>query len=140
MKVLRLLTIAVSIAVFYSCATTVRFPVSQSVPAADGSVKIKRDRNKNYQIAVNIKHLANPNRLTPPKSVYVVWAETDEGLTKNIGRLVSNKSNKGSMKTSIPFNPVQIFITAEDEGALTFPGNQELFRTQKFRVKAFKLF
>ncbi|NSW95692.1 MAG: hypothetical protein HPY62_13375 [Bacteroidales bacterium] len=140
MKALYYLFIVMLTAGISSCATTVKFPVSQIAPAADGTVKVKKDKNNNYLIAVNVKYLANPDRLTPPRSVYVVWAETEEGITKNIGRLVSNRSNKGSMKTSTPFNPVRIFITAEDEGTVTFPGRQELFRTEKFRVKAFKLF
>lgn len=140
MPQIRLIIFAALVAVIYSCATMVKFPVSQIVPAAEGTVKVKKDKNNNYQIAVNVKHLANPDRLTPPRNVYIVWAETEEGITKNLGRLASNKSNKGTMKTSTPFYPVQIFITAEDEGNITFPGNQELFRTEQFRVKSFKLF
>lgn len=140
MKIFRFFLVAIFITAMFSCATTVRFPVSRVAPAAEGAVKINKDKNNNYQITVNIKHLANPDRLTPPRNIYVVWAETEEGITKNIGRLMSNKSNKGSMKTSTPFNPVRIFITAEDEGTVTFPGNQELLRTDEFRVKSFKLF
>ena len=140
MSIIRLFILAVFVAVLSSCATTVRFPVSRIAPAADGAVKIRKDKNNNYQIAVNVKHLANPDRLTPPGSVYVVWAETDEGITKNIGRLISSKSNKGAMKTATPFNPVKVFITVEEEGTVTYPGNRELFRTEQFRVKSFKLF
>ena len=120
---------------FGSCVTSVMFPVSQIAPAADGVAKIKRDKNNNYQIDLSVKHLSNPERLTPSRLYYVVWVETDQGSTKNIGRLVSNPSNRGSLKTSTAFNPVQIFITAEEDGDVTWPGNMEIFRTPSFRVK-----
>src|SRR5688572_7070939 len=77
---------------FISCASKIQFANSTVVPTAEGSVKVKKDGNNNYSIDINIKHLANPNKLVPSKSLYVVWAETKENGTKNLGRLNTSSS------------------------------------------------
>ncbi len=114
--------------VFTSCAKKIHFATSAVVPAATGLVKVSKDRNKNYEIQVEVSNLASPERLTPPKKVYVVWLVTRENATKNIGQLVSSgrlfsKSSKASLKTISPYNPLRIFITAEYEGSVLQPGS-----------------
>lgn len=121
--------------IFGSCATKVVFPVSSIAPAAHGTAKIKKDKNNNYQIDLAIKHLANPDRLSPPKSQYVVWMFTEEGLNKNLGGIVSDRSNKAKLTATTPFKPIQIFVTAEEAGNVLQPGKQELFRSKILRLK-----
>ena len=117
-----------------SCSRKISFPISEVLPAAEGSFKIKRDKNKNYLIDLEVSNMAPPDRLQPPRSTYVVWVETDEG-TKNIGRMnISGKLN-GSLETVTPFKPTRLFITAEDDAAITNPGMQVVLRTEKFHVK-----
>ncbi|NLN95052.1 MAG: hypothetical protein GX128_02645 [Bacteroidales bacterium] len=132
MKTLRTFFVMLLLVALGSCSTSVKFPISKIVPAADGVAKINVDKNDNYQISLTVKHLAKPERLSPPKNQYVVWALTQEAENVNIGRLAISKSMSGSMKTSIPFKPVQLFITAEDYGNIVEPSNFELFRTDKF--------
>lgn len=45
---------------------------SAVVPAAEGSVKIKKDKNDNHAIDVEKRNLAEPKRLPVPQSVYSV--------------------------------------------------------------------
>ena len=59
---------------------------------------------------------------------------TNEGLTKNIGQLNSSKSFlsknlKASLKTVSSFNPVKIFITAENDPGVQYPGYQVVLST-----------
>lgn len=120
-----------------ACSPKIPFETSTVVPTADGSVKVKKDGNNNYSIDINIKHLANPNRLVPSKSLYVVWAETKENGTKNIGRLntssgLLSSTLKSSLRTVSPVKPTMIFITAENDAAIQYPGSQVVMTTRNF--------
>ncbi len=68
-----------------SCSKKISFQTSSVVPAAQGSVKVKKDNNNNYSIDLNIIRLADPKRLEPSKSTYVVWIETAENGSKILG-------------------------------------------------------
>lgn len=61
-----------------SCSKKISFQTSSVVPSAEGSVKVKKDNNNNYSIDLDIIRLADPKRLEPSKSTYVVWIETEQ--------------------------------------------------------------
>ena len=122
-----------------SCATSVSFLTSSVVPAARGTVKVKRDNNKNYVIQISLTDLAEATKLQPSKLTYIVWMITDRQLTKNIGQLNSSKGFmskqlKGSFKTVSSDKPVQIFITAEDDAGIQYPGPEVILSTEKFQL------
>lgn len=117
-----------------SCASKMVFSTSSVVPAAQGSIKVSKDDNKNYVIKISITDLAEVERLQPQKQTYVVWMVTNEGLTKNIGKLNSSKNFlskklKASLKTVSSFNPVKFFITAENDPSVQYPGDQVVLST-----------
>lgn len=98
-----------------SCATKVTFVNSSVVPAAEGNVKVKKDKNKNYLVKVQLKNLAPSSRLQPSKSTYVVWMMSNDNTTKNIGQIVSASSLlsnalQGSLETVTTLKPIKIFI------------------------------
>jgi hypothetical protein len=120
-----------------SCARKISFQNSEIAPAAEGRVKVKKDGNSNYEIKIDLNNLAHSERLTPARNVYVVWMETDQNMTKNIGQINSSKnfmSNKlkASFETVSSFKPVKIFITAEDEASISSPGNTIVMTTRNF--------
>jgi hypothetical protein len=120
-----------------SCSKKISFQTSAVVPAAQGSVKVKKDNNNNYSIDLNLIRLADPKRLEPSKSTYVVWIETAENGSKNIGSLntsssMFSKTLKSSLKTVSPFKPISLFTTAEDNADIQFPGSQVVLRTNRF--------
>ncbi len=120
-----------------SCSQKISFQTSPIVPAAQGSVKVKKDNNNNYSIDLNVIRLADPKRLEPSKNTYVVWIETEQNGSKNIGSLntsssMFSKTLKSSLKTVSPFKPISIFITAEDNADIQFPGSQLVLRTDRF--------
>jgi hypothetical protein len=122
---------------FSSCSKKINFLTSSVVPAARGNVEVKTDKNKNYVIQINLLDLAEVQRLQPSKQTYVVWMVTDEDVTKNIGQIKSStsmmsKQLKASFETVTPFKPVKIFITAEDDAIITYPGTQVVLSTDKF--------
>lgn len=117
-----------------SCASSAKFQNSAVVPAAEGTVKVKKDRNKNYIIKVDIYNLAGVERLQTSKLTYVVWMVSGEQATKNIGRLTSksarfSKSLKASLETISSAKPNRIFITAEDDGTVQYPNGEIILTT-----------
>jgi hypothetical protein len=118
-----------------SCASKMTFQTSSIVPAAEGTVKIKKDKNKNYNIDLNVMRLASPERLNPPKDFYVVWMTTQGSDAKNIGQIKTSSSLlsstlRSSLKTVSIFNPTGFFITAESDANVQYPGGQVVLRTQ----------
>jgi hypothetical protein len=62
---------------------------------------------------------------------------TDDGLTKNMGKIDSSigflsKKLKASFETITSFKPMQIFISAEDDASRQYPGEQVVLTTAKF--------
>jgi hypothetical protein len=117
-----------------ACARKMTFSTSSVVPAARGHINVTKDKNKNYVIKIHIDDLAEVERLQPPKQTYIVWMVTNEGKTKNIGQLTSSKSAfskklKASIKTVSSFNPVKIFITAENDSGTQYPEGQVVLST-----------
>ncbi len=120
-----------------SCSRKMTFSTSSVVPAAQGSVKVSKDKNKNYVIKIHITDLAGVDRLQPPKQTYVVWMVTNDGITKNLGQLNSSKSFlskklKASLTTVSSFNPAKIIVTAEDDLSIQYPGNMVVLSTDMF--------
>ncbi|WP_044172040.1 hypothetical protein [Flectobacillus major] len=122
---------------FSACSKKITFLTSAVVPAARGDIKVTRDGNKNYVIHINIDDLAEVSRLTPPKQTYVVWMVTDQNYTKNLGQVNSNSKMlssqlKASFETVSSFKPIKIFITAEDNASIQYPGNVIVLSTDNF--------
>jgi hypothetical protein len=122
---------------FESCTKKVDFLLSSVVPAARGYVKVNRDKNKNYVININLSNLAEVQRVQPLKLTYIVWMIADDGTTKNLGRINSktslfSKKLKASFKSVSTFKPTKIFITAEDNPSIQYPGEQVLLTTDRF--------
>jgi hypothetical protein len=122
------------VSLFTSCAKNITFLNSAVVPAAEGTVSIKQDNNKNYNIDLTVNQLADPGRLTPPKAVYVVWMESSESGVQNIGQLKTSKKGfsrmlSSSLKTVTPHKPTGFFITAEDDATGNYPGMTVVLKT-----------
>ena len=125
---------------FTGCSRKFRFESSSVAPGAEGTVKIKKDHNKNYAISVKTVHLTEADKLEPPRSLYVVWMQTEFNGTKNIGQFKTSsglfsKKLKASLTTVSSFKPVQVFITAEDNANVSYPGLERVLTTGLFRVK-----
>jgi hypothetical protein len=123
-----------------SCAKTVTFNQSTTVPGAHGGVRIKKDKNDNYNVDVHVRNLPNPDDLHPPKRSYVVWLETNDNRSLNIGNVnisrgLFSKKRKGKLETTSSFKPVRIFITPEDEKSPKIPGAEAVLSTSLFRVR-----
>lgn len=105
-----------------SCVPKVAFLTSSVVPAARGDIAIKRDKNKNYEIQLELSYLAEPERLKPTKSAYVVWLISYESETPiNIGQIVGTSRLNIKFNTVSSIKPKKIIITAEDDASTQYP-------------------
>lgn len=128
------LLMIMTIFLFAACTKKIVFLNSAVVPAAEGNVSIKQDNNENYNIDLEVKNLADPSRLTPPKNVYVVWMETSQSGVQNIGQLKTStkgfsKMLTSSLETVTPHKPTSFFITAEDDATGNYPGMTVVLKT-----------
>jgi hypothetical protein len=120
-----------------SCTPKLTFLTSSVVPAARGTVKVKMDGNKNHTIDISLTNLAEPQRLNPPKKLYMVWMETDKGIVQNLGQIITDtgtfsKTLKADFKAVSTFTPVKIFITAEDDVNTQTPAWEVVLTTARF--------
>jgi hypothetical protein len=125
---------------FNSCVTKANFLASTVVPGAGGTVKVKTDKNKNYVISVDVYNLAQVSMLNPARQTYVVWMDTEDNMTKNLGKINSStsifsKQFKASFQTVSSFKPAKIYITAEDEANILQPGTQLILSTDVFSIR-----
>jgi hypothetical protein len=122
---------------FTSCAQKIKFLPSSVVPAANGYVKVKTDDNENHVIKIEIRDLAGVERLQTSKVSYVIWMETDEGRIENLGQLNSSsgfmsKQLKASLETVSSYQPIKIFVTAEEFINAQYPGDEIVLTTERF--------
>ena len=137
-KVLFGIFIAALLISLSSCSKKIAFLPSSVVPAAEGQVKVKTDNNKNQAIEIEIVNLAEPQNLQPPKQMYIVWMETDRGENKNLGQIKSStgrfsKNLKATFETVTSYQPVRIFITAENDSNAEYPSRERVLTTNQFK-------
>jgi hypothetical protein len=97
-------------------------------PAATIKVKEKKDKNENTVVSVMANNLASAERLDPSKKVFVVWITTQNNGVKNLGQLMHENAKKSSLEATTAFDPLDVFITAEDRGNITYPSDFEISR------------
>ena len=128
MKTIKTLIFVVAAALLASCATTVKFPVSNVTPAAVITAKKKQDKHDNYIIELTANNLAAADRLNPPRSHNIHWIISDNKSVLNVGSLTIRFARNTNLKVTTPHNATAIFITAEDQSDLSFPTGVEITR------------
>ncbi|GAB4010145.1 hypothetical protein GCM10028808_20360 [Spirosoma migulaei] len=123
-------TILVTLIALNSCTPKMTFATSSIVPAASGAANVKKDKNKNYVINVNVQNLAEPKNLSPSKNTYLVWMESNETSAKKLGQLMpSGKTLKATLSATSVNQPKRVYITAEDNADVQYPDGQVILTT-----------
>lgn len=108
-------------------AKDIRLSSSSTIPSVAGYVKFNVTKNDNTQITLTVKHLAQPEKLTPPASQYVVWTRAAKyEPAQNMGALVVDKNLNGKLETVTPLRTFELFITAELSGQIQQPYGEPL--------------
>jgi len=76
--------------------------------------------------------LAEIERLDPSMQTYVVWMVTDRETTENIGRINSSNILNVSFEAVSSFQPIKIFITAEENESTQVPDEKIVLTTDNF--------
>ncbi|HTC94278.1 MAG TPA: hypothetical protein VK699_12630 [Terriglobales bacterium] len=124
---------ALAFALFFCAALwakEIHFNNGSSVaPGAAGRVDVDKDRNGNTELKIHVYHLADPEKLSPPKTVYVVWVQPPGKSPVNTGQLKVNGDLEGTLTATTPFKAFDTFITAEDNAHVDAPSGPEVLRT-----------
>lgn len=104
---------------------------TQLAPAAQGTVKAKAGENQNTQIAIEVKHLAEPYRVQPRARVYVAWInpQGQEAQPRNVGALRVDKNLTGKLQTVTPYTNFDVTVTAEESPTASSPSGPPVLRT-----------
>src|SRR5215469_10866954 len=97
-------------------------------PGAEGKVITNVDRNGNTEVEVQVKHLANAEKLTPAKQGYVVWVQPRGRDPEPLGTLRVNENLEGSLKATTPYKTFDVFVTAEDKMQPEAPSSMVVMR------------
>lgn len=136
-KTLIFLAAAILLLSLDACVTKEKFLTSPVVPAAEGTVKVKKDKNDNYVINIELVNLAEPERLQPPMKVYNVYVVSKHDVIKKMGRISSSTSLfsnqlKASFETVSTLKPIKIFIMAENDVSNQYPDSKVILTTDEF--------
>lgn len=133
MKLVKLIVFSsVTALLLNACTPSMNFLTSTVAPAATGKVQVKRDKNENYRIKVDVRNLAPADRLTPPERTYIVWMESGRNDVKKLGLLEPrSKALEASLTATSVESPDRIFITAEGSPDTQYPGNTEVLATKR---------
>jgi hypothetical protein len=129
---------ALALLLSVGCAQKVAFYPEQVTPAAEATARVTRDANDNTKLQLRVKHLALPQRLSPPKALYVVWAQTPQGRTMNLGRLIVKSNRTGAFTGVMPLDEFRLLITAEDVADAIAPSAKVVLSTRVIRMKNLK--
>ena len=132
MKNYMILLLLVSMSIMISCSKKVAFERSDIVPAAEADIKVKTDKNGNYEMEISVENLAHPQNLNPAKKTYVVWMESKDYRVYNLGELKVSDNLKGSLTAVTPHEPDKVFITAEDNSSENRPSNHIVLTSSRF--------
>jgi hypothetical protein len=114
--------------------TSMQLQASAKVPAAEGTVNVQEGDNGNYKVALEVKHMAPPEKVASGASSYVVWlrplaADQQPQVAQNLGQLAVNKDLEGKLNTVTPYHQFDLFVTAEPVSNTTAPTGDQLLTT-----------
>jgi hypothetical protein len=99
-----------------------------TAPAAEGKVITDNDRNGNTGVDVQVKHMATPQSLTPPKQTYLVWVQPRGKDPELLGAIRVNDGLEGSLKATTTYKDFDILITAEDNMKPEMPSGMVILK------------
>jgi hypothetical protein len=100
--------------------------VSPTLPSTEGTVIYGKAPNENTSIALTVKHLPHPKKLTPPANNYVLWLRPKGAAAQNIGELTVDDNLTGTLNTVTAVKNFDLFITAEANGQVQQPTGPQL--------------
>lgn len=124
-----LLALASALFLMTGCVTDqTEMGASPKIPAAEGLVNIRDTSNENTHLDLIVKHLAEPSKMSPDASTYVVWSKamTENSKPQNLGALMVGRDLSGKLSTVTPLRNFELFVTAEATSEAQQPSGEHL--------------
>ena len=99
---------------------------STLVPSATGKAEVQTDDNGNQRVKLRVYHLADPEKLSPPRNGYMVWIQPNGKDAEPLGMLRVNKDLEGSIAGTTPYKRFKVFVTAEENPKADKPSGDEI--------------
>lgn len=101
---------------------------SAKVPAAQGQLKIKDAGNNNTGIELRVQHLANPYKIDPGATTFMVWAKpfAETSRVHPLGALSVDKDLSAALDATTPLKNFELFVTAESSSQVQEPQGERL--------------
>lgn len=119
-----------SLLLLAGCVKRVPLTAATTVPAAQATADLTHDHNGNTVVELKVKHLAEPQNLSPPAQVYVVWFQPPGQAPIKEGQLEVNHNLKAKFRAPTTFKTFTILVTAENSANVAQPTGQEVLRSQ----------
>lgn len=127
-----LAVIMLAVVSLQACTPKMNFATSTTVPAANGTIRVKKDKNSNYIVNVEVANLAPSKNLDPPKGIYLVWMESNDRTVRKLGQITpSGKSLEAKLTATAVADPDIVFISAEDNAEIEYPAGPTILTTRK---------
>jgi flagellar motor protein MotB len=114
---------------YLSAPTSINFAGTPLLPDAKGDAAIEPRRGAT-SITAHFSNVPPPTRFGPQYLTYVVWAISPDGRPQNLGELMLDASNKGTLRTSAPMQTFALIVTAEPYYAVTQPSDVVVMENQ----------
>lgn len=116
------LLIVAAAALVSACAGKQTMEGTEVAPAARAEVRTEQTEGSNTKIDMRVKHLAQPEKIMPGATHYVVWVLPD-GMSeaRNIGSLAVNEDLEAKYETTIPYENFRLMVTPESNRIATAP-------------------
>ncbi len=133
MHILRKLTVVLFVVgLLQACTPKMTFLNSTVAPAATGTIRVKKDKNANYIVNVDVANLAPSKNLDPPKNTYLVWMESNDRSVRKLGQLnPSGRALEAKMSATAVTSPDVVFVSAEDNADVEYPAGPTVLTTRK---------
>lgn len=105
-----------------------RMHSSTVTPAAEGKIVTSADRSGNTKVHVTVHHLADPSKLAPAQTAYIVWIQPRGEQAQMAGKLRVNEDLDGTLDTVVPYKDFDVIITAETQDKPDMPSSMEVLR------------
>ena len=137
MKISKAMFSLATLTLLAACAgPEIPFRESNIVPGVEAKAVVGADVNGNSRVKFKVKYLAPANRLVPPKTFYVVWAQNADGRAVPLGRLWIGDGREGSFESTVPFIEFRVIITAENDLIPEKPSEPIVLTTELLKPEA----
>jgi hypothetical protein len=101
--------------------------VSPKTPAAEGHVHVTAAKDGNQTVAIEVEHMATPDKAFSGATVYVAWLiPPGGGPPQNLGILSIGEDLKGKLTAITPYKMFDILVTAEAQPNVTAPSGDRV--------------